>query len=285
MSNLTNNKRKAILFMITASFFFTTMNLFGKLASGVTPYQKTFITNVVATLIVSIIILKRKASFFGQKKNRKYLLIRGIMGTVSICAFYFSLDYLLLSDATMLNKLSPFFAIIFSFLYLKEKITGRQLIFLLLAFFGSIFVIKPHFDSSIIPSLMGVFAALAAGLAYTMIRVIGTSEDFFTVILSFTGIATIVCLPFMFFNTEGLTLRNVIYMILAGICFMLGQVFLTLAYRNAPASEISMFDYIGLIIAAIYGFALFSEIPDYLSIIGYIIIIFASFCNILSKNK
>lgn len=285
MSNLLNNKRKAIFFMITASFFFTSMNMFGKLASGVTPYQKTFITNVVATIIVSIIILKRKALFLGHKENRKYLFIRGLMGTLSICAFYFSLDYLLLSDATMLNKLSPFFAIIFSFLYLKEKITGRQLIFLLLAFFGSLFVIKPHFDSSIIPSIMGILAALTAGLAYTMIRVIGDKEDFFTVILSFTGIATIVCFPFMFIHTEGLTTQNIIYMILAGICFMLGQVFLTLAYRNAPASEISMFDYVGLIIAAIYGFVLFSEIPDYLSVIGYIIIIFASFCNIMSKKQ
>lgn len=285
MSNLINNKGKAIFFMILASFFFTTMNMFGKLASGVTPYQKTFLTNAVATVIVCIIIFKRKASFFGHKGNRKYLFLRGIMGTVSICAFYFSLDYLLLSDATMLNKLSPFFAIIFSFLYLKEKITGKQLIFLLLAFGGSLFVIKPHFDSSIIPSLMGIVAAACAGLAYTMIRVIGDKEDFFTVILSFTGIATIVCAPFMFIDTDGLTTPNIIYMILAGLCFVLGQVFLTLAYRNAPASEISMFDYVGLIIAAIYGFILFSEIPDILSIIGYIIIILASFLNIIAKNK
>lgn len=285
MSNLINNKGKAIFFMILASFFFTTMNMFGKLASGVTPYQKTFLTNAVATVIVCIIIFKRKASFLGHKDNRKYLFLRGIMGTVSICAFYFSLDYLLLSDATMLNKLSPFFAIIFSFLYLKEKITGKQLIFLLLAFGGSLFVIKPHFDSSIIPSLMGIVAAACAGLAYTMIRVIGDKEDFFTVILSFTGIATIVCAPFMFIDTDSLTTSNIIYMILAGLCFVLGQVFLTLAYRNAPASEISMFDYVGLIIAAIYGFILFSEIPDILSIIGYIVIILASFLNIIIKNK
>lgn len=284
MSNLINNKGKAIFFMILASFFFTTMNMFGKLASGVTPYQKTFLTNAVATLIVCVIIFKRKALFFGHKGNRKYLFLRGIMGTISICAFYFSLDYLLLSDATMLNKLSPFFTIIFSFLYLKEKITGKQLIFLLLAFGGSLFVIKPHFNSSIIPSLMGIVAAACAGLAYTMIRVIGDKEDFFTVILSFTGIATIVCAPFMFIDTSGLTEPNIIYMILAGLCFVLGQVFLTLAYRNAPASEISMFDYVALIIAAIYGFILFSEIPDILSIIGYIIIILASFLNIITKK-
>ena len=285
LSKLLNGKGKAILFMILSAFFFTSMNVFGKLASGVNPYQKTFLTNVVATVIVCVIILKRKALFLGHKGNRKYLFLRGLMGTISICAFYFSLDHLLLSDATMLNKLSPFFTIIFSFLYLKEKITGKQLILLILAFCGSLLVIKPHFNSSIIPSLMGIVAAASAGLAYTMIRVIGDKEDFFTVILSFTGIATIVCAPFMFFDTSALTKSNVLYLIIAGLCFVLGQVFLTLAYRNAPASEISMFDYVSLIIAAIYGFILFNEIPDIFSIIGYIIIVSASFLNIIVKNR
>lgn len=284
MSKLNNQKKKAIFFMILASFFFTTMNVFGKLASGVTPYQKTFLTNAVATIIVSIIILKRKALFLGHKENRKYLFLRGVTGTISICAFYYSLDHLLLSDATMLNKLAPFFAIILSFIYLKEKVTRKEFFYLLLAFSGSLFVIKPHFDASIIPSLMGLLGAATAGFAYTMIRVIGDKEDFFTVILSFTGIATLIGLPFMFVDTSGLTRINIIYMLLAGLSFIAGQVFLTLAYRNAPASEISMFDYIGLIIAAIYGLFLFNELPDILSVLGYLIIILASFLNILNKK-
>lgn len=284
MSNLMNHKKKAIFFMILASFFFTTMNMFGKLASGVTAYQKTFITNAVATLILCIIIFKNKGSFFGHKGTRILLLIRGITGTFSIGAFYFSLDYLILPDATMINKLAPFFAVILSFLILKEKITGKQLLFLFIAFAGSVFIIKPHFNASIIPSLVGVFAAFCAGLAYTMIRLLGDKEEFFTIILSFTGVATIVCFPFMFINTSGLTKENILYMIFAGLSFIIGQVFLTLAYRNAPASEISMFDYVGLIIAAVYGFMLFNEIPDVLSIIGYLIIIVASFLNIIAKK-
>lgn len=280
-----NNKKKAIIFMILASFFFTTMNMFGKLSEGMNPYQKTFITNFVATIIVCIIIKRKNASFFGKSENRKYLLIRGIAGTISICAFYFSLEYLFLSDATMLNQLSPFFTIIFSFLLLKENLTKKQLICLLVAFIGCIFIVRPQFNSSILPALMGIFAAATAGLAYTMIRVIGDKENFFTVILSFSGVATISCFPSLFADKSGLTLFNISVMAAAGLSFMLGQIFLTLAYRNAPASEISMYSYIGLIIAAIYGLLIFYEIPDIYSVIGYVIIIFASFVNILSKKR
>ncbi|SFB43131.1 Uncharacterized membrane protein [Clostridium frigidicarnis] len=278
------NKRNGILYIVLASFLFATMNLFAKLATDCTPYQKTFVSNAVATLVVCIIIFRKKQSFFGKKENRKYLIVRGVMGTLSILTLYYSMETLLLADATILTKLSPFFTIIFSFLFLKEKITKKQLSFLVIGFLGSLFVIKPEFTSSIIPALFGVISALCAGLAYTMIRVLGNKEDFFTVILSFTGIATITMFPSLFINNN-IDLINMLYLLGAGLCFTLGQVFLTLAYKNAPASEISMFDYIGLLFAALYGFMLFSEIPDYLSIIGYVIIIGISIINILMGKK
>ena len=267
-----NSKFKGIIFMILASAAFATMNLLSKLAVGVNSYQKTFLTNVVATLIVCFIIAYKKGSFFRKKESRKYLLVRGVTGTLSILTNYYALDKM-------------FFTIIFSYLLISEKITKKQFTLLIVAFAGSLFVIKPQFSTAIIPSLIGVASAAFAGIAYTMIRVIGNKEDFWTIILSFTSIATIVMLPSMFMNTENLTLQNILLLVSAGIAFTLGQVALTIAYKNAPASEISMYDYIGLIIAAIYGFMFFKEIPDFLSFTGYIIIVGSSLLNILGNKK
>ena len=279
-----NSKFKGIIFMILASAAFATMNLLSKLAVGVNSYQKTFLTNVVATFIVCFIIFFKKGSFFGKRESRKYLLIRGVVGTLSILTNYYALDKLFLSDATILTKLAPFFTIIFCYLLLKEKITKKQFTLLIIAFLGSLFVIKPQFSTAIIPSLVGVASAAFAGAAYTMIRVLGDKEDFWTIILSFTAIATLVMLPSMFINTENLSIKSVLLLISAGIAFTLGQVSLTIAYKNAPASEISMYDYIGLIIAAIYGFIFFREVPDFMSLIGYAIIVGSSILNILGKK-
>ncbi|HHD2752379.1 TPA: DMT family transporter [Clostridium perfringens] len=280
-----NSKTKGIIFMILSSAAFATMNLLSKLAEGVNSYQKTFLTNVVATVIVCFIIAYKKGSFFGKKESRKYLLSRGVAGTLAILTNYYALDKMFLSDATILTKLAPFFTIIFSYLLISEKITKKQAILLLIAFGGSLFVIKPQFSTAVIPALIGVASAGFAGFAYTMIRVLGNKEDFWTIILSFTGIATIVMLPSMFMNTENLTMMNVLLLVGAGVAFTLGQVALTVAYKNAPASEISMYDYIGLIIAAMYGFMFFKEIPDFLSFLGYVIIIGASILNILNGKK
>ena len=282
---LHSNKIKGIIFMLFATSSFATMNLFAKLTIGVNPYQKTFISNLVATIIVCTIIYKNKESFIGSKSNRWLLLVRGIMGTIALITNYASLQYLILPNATILSKLAPFFTIIFSFIFLKEKITKVQGLILLAAFGGSLFVVKPTLNASVIPSLVAVLSACVSGVAYTMIRKIGHSESFWTVILSFTGIATIVTFPSMFFNNENILGLNLLYLILAGISFTLGQVFLTLAYRHAPASEISVYDFFGLVLAAIYGFVLLHEIPDATSWFGYIIIIGISMFNISYSKR
>lgn len=75
------------------------------------------------------------------------------------------------------------------------------------------------------------------------------------------------------------------YVILAGFCIAFGQISLTLAYKNAPASSIAMYDYVGLIVSAFYGFILFKEIPDILSILGYIIISGSAIINFFMTQK
>lgn len=284
MSN-SKNKLRGIFFMILASSSFATMNLFAKLTTGVNPYQKTFISNLVATVIVSIIIIKRKESFIGKRENRKFLLTRGIMGTIAIITNYASLQYLILPNATILSKLAPFFTIIFSFILLKERITKFQIGVLITAFAGSLFVVKPSFNASVIPSLVAVLSACVSGVAYTMIRRIGNNESFWTVILSFTGIATIVTSFSVFFDNSNLYGLNLLFLVLSGVSFTLGQVFLTLAYRNAPASEISVYDFFGLVLAAVYGFIFLSEMPDASSWVGYFIIVAVSIINISYSKR
>lgn len=281
-----NQRLRAICFMIIASFFFTTMNLFGKLAAGINLYQKAFISNITALIIISFVIFKNKCSFWGRKENRKFLFIRGICGTLSLIALYYTLDHLILADSTMLSKLGPFFAAVFGYCILKDKINKKQLIFLLITFAGALFIIKPNLSIAILPALIGLAGAACAGIAFTMIRLIGDKENNFTIIFYNIIFAVLISSPFVFFNRENYSSKpSIVCMILGGLCIAFGQIFLTLAYKNAPASSIAMYDYIGLVISAIYGMLIFKEFPDFFSIIGYIIILAASLINFILINK
>lgn len=282
-----NQRLKAIIYMIIASTLFTTLNLFGKLSTEISIYMKTFISNIIALIIISIVILKNKISFIGKKRNLKYLLARGICGTLAAFALYYTLNHLILADATLFSKLGPFFATIFGYILLKDKLEKKQVIFLLITFAGALFVIKPNISMDIFPAAIGLLGAASAGLAFTMIRKIGNDEDTFTIIFYNIIISTIVSIPFIISEKDILSHpSNIVYMILGGLCISFGQLSLTLAYKNAPASRIAMYDYLGLIVSAIYGIIIFNEFPDFLSILGYIIIFSVSLINfICTKNS
>lgn len=283
--NELSNRTKGIIFIIASAFGFAMMSAFVKLAGDLPSFQKTFFRNLVSCIIAAIFIIKNKESFFGKKENQKILILRSIFGTIGIVLNFYAIDKLVLSDANMLNKLSPFFVIIFSALFLNERINIKQSIAIVIAFLGALFIIKPTFNLDIIPSLLGVMGAICAAVAYTCLRVLGGKEKHYTVVFFFSLFSTVVIFPFMIVVYKSMTMTQLIYLILAGVFASIGQFGVTLAYKYAPSKEISIFDYSNIIFSAIISFIIFGALPDYLSVLGYIIIFSASFYMFLYNKK
>ncbi|CEJ74486.1 transporter [[Clostridium] sordellii] len=278
MNNLNiSDRNKGILFIIISAFGFAMMSAFIKLSGDLPSFQKTFFRNLVSCIIAFALILKYKESFFGSKENRKILVWRSIFGTLGIILNYYAIDRLVLSDANMLNKLSPFFVIIFSAIFLKEKIKTNQAIAVGIAFIGALFIIKPTLNFEVIPSVAGTMGAIFAAAAYTCLRVLGGKEKFYTVVFFFSLFSTLAILPFTIVVYKSMTIVQFGYLILAGIFASIGQFGVTLAYKYAPAKEISIFDYSNIIFSAIISIIIFNTIPDKFSFIGYIIIFSASY--------
>lgn len=283
-SNL-SNRTKGIIFIILSAFGFAMMSAFVKLSGELPSFQKTFFRNLVSTVIAFALILKHKESFFGKKENQKILILRSLFGTIGIVLNFYSIDKLVLSDANMLNKLSPFFVIIFSALFLSEKIKVKQAIAMIVAFCGALFIIRPSFNLEVMPALIGVGGAIFAAAAYTCLRQLGGREKYYTIVFYFSLFSTIVIFPFMAVSYTPMTMNQFLSLIGAGVFASIGQFGITLAYRYAPAKEISIFDYSNIIFSAIISVIMFGVLPDYISIIGYLIIFGASFYMFMYNKK
>jgi drug/metabolite transporter (DMT)-like permease len=207
-----------------------------------------------------------------------YLLLRAGFGTIGILCNFYAIDHLVLSDASMLNKMSPFFTILFSWLFLKEKLKPVQGAAVLTAFLGSLLIIKPSLDfSDFQASAAGLFGGICAGFAYCMVRICGQkgmSKTF--IVLFFSGFSCLVTLPFLLLDFHPMTWMQLLTLIGAGIAAAGGQFSITAAYCYAPAKEISVYDYTQIIFATVLGLLFFSEIPDVWSFLGYAIIISAA---------
>lgn len=280
-----SNRVKGIICIIASAFGFALMSAFVKLAGDLPNFQKVFFRNLISAIVALYLIIKHKGSLIGKKENRSLLILRSIFGTLGVILNFYSIDKLVLSDSNMLNKLSPFLVVILCAIFLKEKINMTQISSIIIAFIGALFIIKPTFSVEIIPYIGGLMGALFAAAAYTCLRAIGNKEESYTIVFFFSMFSLIVTLPVFLYVYEPMQLSQLIYLILAGVFASLGQFGITLAYRYAPAKEISIFDYSNIIFSAILSIFLFGQIPDILSILGYIIIFLAAFYIFLyNKN-
>ena len=269
-----NQKYKGILYIVLSAFSFAFMNAFVRLAGDLPSIQKSFFRNLVALIFAAIVLKRSKIGFSYKKDNLKPLILRSTFGTLGILCNFYAIDKLVLADASMLNKMSPFFAILFSYLLLKEKIDWVQAISVAGAFVGSLFIIKPSFHNvELIPALAGFAGGMAAGAAYTFVRILGQrGEKGPFIVFFFSSFSCVTTLPFLIFQYHAMSLTQVIYLLLAGLAAAGGQFAITAAYCYAPAKEISIYDYSQIIFSAILGFFLFGQIPDFYSDLGYVII-------------
>lgn len=269
-----NPKYKGIIYIVLSAFCFALMNLFVRMAGDLPSIQKSFFRNFVAAIFAFVLLKKDQVPFRCQRENLKYLVLRSVFGTVGILCNYYAIDHLLLADASMLNKMSPFFAVIFSYLVLKEKVSAPQALLVVGAFLGSMFVVKPTFSNmDLFPSLIGLLGGIGAGAAYTMVRKLGEGgEKGAFIVFFFSTFSCVVTVPWLIFDYHPMSALQFIILLLAGTAAAGGQFAITAAYCYAPAKEISVYDYSQIIFSAFFGFLVFGQIPDALSWLGYAII-------------
>ena len=286
------NTSKGIIFLILSAFSFAAMALFVRLAGEINFIEKAFFRNSVSFIIALIFIIKEGRekgwdSLAIPKGALLYLFIRAAAGSVGIFGNFYAIDRLVLSDASILNKMSPFFAILFSIFLMKEKVRLVPMLAITGAFFGAMLVVKPSLNfTKTLPTLAGFTGGIGAGLAYACVRKLGSLKcNGKVIVLLFSIFSSCLSLPRMIFHWEALSSYQLLFLILAGIFAACGQFAITAAYFHAPAREISIYDYSQIIFSASFGFFIFGMIPDWLSMTGYVIIISMAAWNFFYNRR
>ena len=267
-------KQQGILFIILAGFFFASMSFFVRLSGDLPTMEKAFFRNAVAVLVAAFMLARTKEGFHVQKGSWPDLLMRSFCGTVGLICNFYAVDHMNIADANILNKLSPFFAILMSYFILKEKANKVEWACVAVAFIGAVFVVKPAFNMQFDNAMIGVIGGLGAGIAYTFVRKLGKKgERGPIIVMVFSTFSCLCTVPFLISEFQPMKAVQLLCLLMAGVSAAGGQIFITKAYTKAPAKEISVFDYTQVLFAALLGFVFFGQIPDWMSLVGYLIII------------
>lgn len=282
-----SSKTKGVIFIILSALSFTGMNTFVRLAGDLPTMQKVFFRNFVAMIFAFAAMVKAGDSFKPKKGSVKYLLIRSAAGLAGVFGNFYALDKIELSNASMLNKMSPFFALVFSAIFIKEKVKPKQAVAIAVAFIGALFIIKPTFSNAdLLASLAGFAGGMAAGGAYTCVRWLGIKgENGRLIVLFFSVFSCVFTVPYLIFDYHYMTAFQWFALLMAGVFAAGGQFAITAAYTHAPSREISVYDYSQIIFAAVVGFFVFGDIPDVWSFVGYFIIIAMAVWMFVYNNR
>lgn len=270
------DKQKSIFAMIISTLGFALMGVFVKLTGDLPVIQKVVFRTYIILPTVYLMMRRAGVSLKGIQ-HWKLLSLRSFLGTIGILLNYYALDHLILSDANVLFRLSTFFLLFFSWVFLGERIQLKEFFAIFIAFIGILLIMKPAFDIKMFPYIIALLGAAFAAGAYTVVRVLGKKEQPLVTVFFFAGFTSIVLTPIAIFTFVPMTRLQVLYAVLAGVSAAIGQVGITYAYKHAPAKEVSIYGYLGVVFSAIFSIVIFHNIPDMTSIIGYIVIFVSSY--------
>lgn len=270
--------------MLVATFLFTTMNVLVKAVPDIPAVEIVFFRSLIS-LILSYALLKRaRVRVLGN--SRKWLVARGGVGAIALVLFFITLQNIPLASAVVIQFLSPIFTAIIGIFLVREPVRGWQWVFFLVAFAGILVV--QGFDQriSMFYVVIGVIASACAGIAYNIIRKLGTSEHPLVVVFYFPlvtlPLTAIYCIAIDWKTPGGME-----WLVLLGIGVLtqFAQLFMTKAYQAEKVSNVASLKYIGIIYALGYGFVFFGETFDMVTYSGMALVLAGVIGNVLYTQR
>ncbi len=271
-------KSKGIALLVTSSFFFALMSAFVSMAGALPFFQKALFRNLVAMLVSGGVLLAERQPLRVPPGCGRPLAARVLCGMGGVFCNYYAIDHLLLASSNSLSKLSPFFAILFAAVFLKERVSRAQLGCIAVALAGSSLLVFSNLGTVGFATCIALLGGVFSGGAHVALRALRDGHEIngSVIVFVFCAVSTLAALAPSLLYWVPMSGGQVLCMLLAGASCTAAQYALTNAYRYAPPKDISIYDSTQIIFSGLLGFMLFQQVPGLTSWIAYLLIIAAS---------
>ena len=152
---------------------------------------------------------------------------------------------MILTDAVTIKQLAPFLSVFFAAIFLREKISFKQVLLFVFAFLGILLVVKPGIRADVFPAIIGLAGATINAIGFTIVRHL-RSDDHPLVIVNYLGhVIGLTALGVLLWQRNFIVpdIRSLIILILIGLIGLGAQYTLTLSYHMAPPKMVSLYLY------------------------------------------
>lgn len=282
-----DNIVKGMISGLLAFFMLAIMNVFAKLLSEHHHViEIAFFRNLIATLPFLFLIFVMKKKEITKINQRPFgVIARAVIGTISLVVTFAAFAAMPMADTTAFLFASSLFIPILGIIFLSEKVGIYRWSAIFIGFAGVLFMLQPTGNFNSLGVTLALTAALMHAILQVILRYLGRTEKPETITFYFVAIGTVVAalpLPWIFTIPSW---TDVPYILGLGISGVLAQFLLSIAFGNAPAAVVTVFNYSGLIWATFFGWVIWQEWPSQSILIGGCIVILSNIFVIWRENK
>ena len=268
--------------MLLAGFFFALMNVCVKFVSHLPTLEVVLFRSIFSFVVTYYYLRKHNIPPLG---NQKWILTwRGIAGCIGLIGSFYTLQHIPLASAVTINYLSPFFTAILGIFIVKQCVRSIQFLYFTISVVG-VFLLK-GFDWRIetLDIIIGLTAALFAGIAYNMIAKSKGKEHPLVVIFYFPLLTIPIVGVYSIFHWHTPQGWDWMFLLLIGIFTQAAQYYMTLSYQTANLAKVASLNYLGVLYALVFGYFFFQETFNTYSILAIGMILLGVILNLFDKK-
>lgn len=277
---------RSTLWMIGALTSFCLMAVGARELNGqISVFQILFFRSIVGLLVLLPIITLSKRSDFLFPKRFNLHVVRNLFHFAGQYGWFLGIGLLPLATVFAIEFTVPFWTIIISYLFLKESITIKKVIAVLLGILGVIVIVQPSLDVAHYASLIVLGAAICYAFSHVATKSLSNTEHPITIIFMMCLIqAPLGLLLFI----EGWTTPvgiEWLWMIIIGLTALSAHYCMTKAMQYAEVTFVVTMDMFRLPLISLIGVLLYAEHFSVALIVGMLLIVAGNSVNIYGKKN
>jgi S-adenosylmethionine uptake transporter len=279
------------LWMLVAALAFAVMGVCVKFAAE----HYNAMELVAYRGLVSIVIMFAWAKSLGVSMKTQRVGMhawRGIIGAISLLAWFYALQNLPLATAMTLNYMSSIWIAAFlvggALMFGKADQQGALLVTVLAGFGGVVMVLRPAFEANQLwAGLIGMMSGITAALAYLQVTALSRAGEpearvvfYFAVASLLLGVAGIAFTGYSSWSTQ-----HAVWILPIGVLASVGQLCMTRAYASGATMLVANLQYSGIVFAATLGMIVFGDQLPLIAWGGMVVIIASGIAATILRNR
>ena len=276
-----------VVYMIMSVLFFSFMDILIKITDEYAVGQVMFFRAVFGLIPIFFLIPKNRLRDFYKTKHVALHFYRSFFGAIAMAAIFVGLRNLQLAEVTSLAFSGPIWVVIFSMIFLSEKIRTKRWVAVGLGFIGVLIISKPGFNNLNYYYIFPIIFCIGFAGVSILIRKLTLAGEtvwliafYFSVASGLGGLAT-----FPLGDWIMPTKYDLVLLILVGLLGGIANLTLTQSYKLAEVTLTTPLKYLSLVFAIIFGFYFFNEVPSINTLLGSGLIVISSGIIFFRENQ